>query len=72
VQLRGKPEREAATPGIDDRITAALAGADRPQPFSELRAHCRVRTATLYQRLTAMTAARSVIKAADGYHLARS
>jgi hypothetical protein len=41
-----------------------------PRPFAELRAACRVRTTTLYERLAAMIAAGSVVKSADGYSLA--
>ncbi len=55
---------------IDARITAALSGAAQPQPFADLRALCRVRTATLYERLAAMTAAGRLIKSADGYQIA--
>ena len=40
---------------VDDRIAAAL---------------CRVRTATLYERLAAMTSTGRVIKYDHGYHLA--
>ena len=55
---------------IDQRIAAALAEADQPQTFTELRASCRVRAKTLYARLAAMTAAGSITKAANGYRLA--
>ena len=56
---------------VDDRIAAALATAGQPLPFADLRALCRVRTATLYERLAAMTSTGRVIKSGDGYHLAR-
>ncbi|GAC1491924.1 MAG: hypothetical protein NVS2B11_16420 [Acetobacteraceae bacterium] len=55
---------------VDQRITAALTDGKKPRPFSELRASCRVRATTLYQRLAAMTAAGIVVKSADGYRLA--
>jgi hypothetical protein len=55
---------------LDERITAALAEAHRTLLFAELRCHCRVRAATLYQRLAALTSAGRVIKATDGYRLA--
>jgi len=55
---------------IDDRITTALAEVGRPQAFADLRAICRVRTATLYERLAALAAAGRIVKSADGYHLA--
>jgi hypothetical protein len=59
-----------APPSIDQRITGALANARQPQPFADLRASCRVRTTTLYQRLAAMTAAGTVVKFADASPLA--
>ncbi len=54
---------------VDDRITSALADAGRPQPFADLRALCRVRSATLYQRLATMTTAGRIVKSPDGYLL---
>jgi hypothetical protein len=54
---------------VDDRITAALGDAGRPIPFSELRRLCRVRTASLYHRLAALTAAGLLVKSDQGYHL---
>jgi AAA domain len=54
---------------LDDRITAALAHANREMPVSELRGICRVRSASLYERLTALTAAGRVVKSGHGYRL---
>lgn len=54
---------------IDDRITAALVEARGPQPFADLRAACRIRAATLYQRLAVLASAGRIIKSADGYRL---
>jgi hypothetical protein len=54
---------------IDERIITALNDTGNPQPFIELRKLCRVRTATLYQRLAAMTADGRVIKSPNGYRL---
>jgi hypothetical protein len=34
--------------------------------FAKLRSHCRVRTATLYERLAALTATGRIAKAGDG------
>ena len=66
-------ERQAPPPAVpqsvDDRIIAALVQASQPQPFADLRALCRVRTATLYQRLAAMANAGRIAKSADGYRL---
>jgi RecA-family ATPase len=70
TQPHGESDSNAEPASVDDRLTAALAAADRPQPFSELRACCRVRAATLYERLAAMTAAGYIIKSAAGYRLA--
>ena len=55
---------------LDERIVAALTGVDRPLPFTELRALCRTRTATVYDRLDALVAVGRLVKSADGYHLA--
>jgi hypothetical protein len=74
LQLVEPPSHHPQAPppqSIDDRIAAALADAAQPQPFADLRASCRVRTATLYQRLAAMTSSGRIVKSADGYHLAR-
>jgi hypothetical protein len=65
-----QPESRAEPISVDQRITAALADGGKPRPFSELRASCRVRTTTLYQRLAVMTADGLVVKSADGYRLA--
>lgn len=63
------PPAAPAPKSVDDRIFAALAKAGQPQPFADLRAVCRVRTATLYQRLAAMANAGRIVKSADGYRL---
>ena len=60
----------AAEPNsIDDRITAAFADAAQPRPSADLRAICRVRTATLYERLAAMTTTGRIVKSPGGYRL---
>jgi len=64
-----QPERPAAPTSLDQRITAVLAERRQPRPFAELRASCRIRTTTLYQRLAAMIADGIVVKSADGYRL---
>jgi RecA-family ATPase len=55
-----------AATSLDERITAALAAAASPMAFAKLRSHCRVRTATLYERLAALTATGRIAKAGDG------
>ena len=72
VQADPQPKPSVEQASVDQRITAALAGAAKPRPFSELRASCRVRATTLYQRLAAMTAAGIIVKSADGYYLTGS
>jgi hypothetical protein len=42
-----------ASSSLDERITSALADVDRPLPFAELRGRCRIRAATLYERIAA-------------------
>jgi RecA-family ATPase len=70
VQAHEQPSPEAISPAsVEQRIIAALTNADRPRPFGELRTSCRVRTATLYARLAAMTAAGSIVKTDNGYRL---
>ena len=54
---------------VDERITAALTEAARPIPFAELRGMCRVRTASLYERLAVLTAAGRLVKSDQGYRL---
>jgi RecA-family ATPase len=66
---RRTPQTPAPS-SVDERITAALTNVDRPLPFSELRARCRVRTATLYERLAALTATGRLGRSDQGYHLA--
>jgi hypothetical protein len=55
---------------VDERITTALTSAERALPFAELRALCRVRTVTLYKRLSALIDAGHIVRSADGYRLA--
>jgi hypothetical protein len=55
---------------IDERIRAALRDASQPLSISQLRPLCRVRKATLCERLTAMTAAGYLYRDADGYRIA--
>jgi hypothetical protein len=55
---------------VDERIIAALTGIDQPLPFAELRALCRTRSATVYDRLDALVAVGRLVKSPDGYHLA--
>ena len=54
---------------VDERIIDALTGIDQPLPFAELRALCRSRSATVYDRLDALVAVGRLVKSPDGYHL---
>src|SRR5580658_6195693 len=69
VADRGEPVTSAPS-SLDERITATLAGADAPLPFAELRACCRVRATTLYERLAMLADTGRVVKTDDGYRLA--
>lgn len=64
------PCETPASKSIDERITAALTDASLPLSISQLRPLCRVRKATLCERLTAMTAAGHLHRDADGYRIA--
>jgi hypothetical protein len=59
-----------ASTSVDERITTALIDASQPLSISQLRPLCRARNATLYQRLTALTAAGHLERGADGYRIA--
>jgi AAA domain len=58
------------TASVDERIISALTGVDHPLPFAELRALCRTRSATVYDRLDALVAVGRLVKSPDGYHVA--
>jgi hypothetical protein len=58
-----------ASTSVDERITTALIDASQPLSISQLRPLCRVRNATLYERLTALTAAGHLERGADGYRI---
>jgi hypothetical protein len=67
LQLVERSDAAAPVPSsLDERITAALANAASPIPFAELRSKCRVRNATLYERLAVLTATGRIVKAGDG------
>ena len=61
------PPSAVSADSVDDRIIDALTRATEPQTVSQLRALCRVRTATLYQRLAALAALGRVGKSEHGY-----
>jgi hypothetical protein len=73
LQLVERSETELpVSSSLDERITAALAAAASPIPFAELRSNCRVRAATLYERLAALAASGRIVRSGDGgYRLAR-
>lgn len=70
LALEVADRREPVTPApssLDERILAALADANQPIPFADLRARCRMRTATLYERLSALATAGRIVKDGDSY-----
>ena len=73
LALEVRPSGAASTPppsSVDERITAALMSANRALPIAQLRAICRVRNATLHERLTALTQSGRLVRDAEGYRLA--
>ena len=69
LEVAERSEPVAPTPTtLDDRIITALA--DRPLPFLELRALCRVRASTLHERIGVLSAAGRIEKIDGTYHLA--
>jgi hypothetical protein len=69
VERAAQPTAAPRT-SLDDRIVAELAEAGSPIQFADLRQRCRVRAATLYERLAALSAAGRIAKTGDGYRLA--
>ena len=75
LALQLAPPRFDPTPApssVDERILAAFQHAGRALTLSELRPLCRVRNATLYQRLAALSSAGRIVRSHDGYQLAAS
>lgn len=73
LALQLRTTQTAITPttnSIDERITQALTGAARPMPLAEIRERCRVRNATLHERLTELTRSGHLLREAQGYRLA--
>jgi len=70
VVERAAAPATAAPTSLDDRIIAVLAEANALVPFPDLRERCRVRAATLYERLAALAAAGRVAKTGNSYRLA--
>jgi hypothetical protein len=68
VVERAKPVA-VTTPSLDERVTTVLAEALEPLPFADLRARCRVRAATLHERIGLLAAAGRIVKTVDGYRL---
>lgn len=74
LQLRTGSAATAPPPpsSLDERITQALFAAGRPVPVTELRELCRVRNASLHERLTALTRSGHLLRDEQGYRLGRS
>jgi RecA-family ATPase len=71
VCASSKPKTPASNP-LDERISQALEAAGRSMPLAELREICRVRNATLHERLTTLTRAGHLLRDVHGYRLAPS
>ena len=63
---------QVPSPSADQRITEALADAGGPLSIAQLRAACRLRNATLYSRLAALSSEGVLTRSDDGYRLAAS
>ena len=71
LEIAQPPSPAPPTPtSVDERITVALQSAARPLTMKELRPLCRVRNATLYQRLASLISAGQVLRTSEGYRLA--
>jgi AAA domain len=73
LALEVQPSASAFAPppnSVDERITAALMSANGALPIAQLRAICRVRNATLHERLAALTQSGRLVRGAEGYRLA--
>jgi AAA domain-containing protein len=70
VVTRGVAPEPAVPATVDERITSALADATGPLSLAALRASLRIRNATLYERLAALTAAGTLVRSGEGYRLA--
>jgi RecA-family ATPase len=71
LEVRQSTSSPAPPPSsVDERITAALMSATRALPIAELRTLCRVRNATLHERLAALTHAGQLVRCAQGYRIA--
>jgi len=57
---------------IDERIISALSDSDRSMPITELRTVCRVRNATLRERLIALASAGQLLRDDQGYRLVKT
>src|SRR5690606_4223979 len=73
LALEVRPSAAASTTpppsSVDERITAALMNANGALPIAQLRAICRVRNATLHERLSALTQSGRLVRGTEGYRL---
>ena len=70
LQLAPPPRPAPSAPSsVDERITAALQDAAQALTIKELRSLCRVRNATLYERLAALTSNGQLVRTPEGYRL---
>jgi hypothetical protein len=66
-----QPRSEPPPPpsSVDERIHAALREAAGALSIGELRSRCKVRNATIYERLASLIAAGQIVRTAQGYRL---
>jgi hypothetical protein len=70
LHLATSLSEHAPTPSsLDERITAVLSEAGHAVPVTELRRLCKVRNATLHERLAALVSAGRLFRSTEGYGL---
>jgi hypothetical protein len=62
------PEAPIST-SLDERILDTLRSSGRPLSTAEIRTQCPTRKATLYARLTQLTAIGQIVRCTDGYRI---
>jgi hypothetical protein len=70
LEVADRRETTTAPPAsLDERIIAALEEAEQSVPFAQLRAQCRIRTATLRERIGELCDSGRIAKIDGGYRL---
>jgi hypothetical protein len=71
LKVRQRDTSPAPPSSPEDRISGVLSEVNGPVPFTELRARCRIRNASLYRHLADLIAAGRLTKTTEGYRLAK-